>query len=193
MGRQQRTAPKGIRKALIERDGTCAFPGCRTEPARCHAHHVVEWANGGPTSLDNVVLRRHRGRVYVDAAASAVPTDWVCAWRGEAQVALPGDLGVIQFEPAIGAGLSLQRLHAEPTAIRPRSGGERMRLAHERPTRTLKNLLQESGVPQWRRDRLPLLFCANDLVWIPEVGFDCRYAAQEGEAAVVPHWLEPTS
>ncbi|WP_198047363.1 HNH endonuclease signature motif containing protein [Kutzneria sp. 744] len=56
VGRQQRTAPKGIRKALIERDGTCAFPGCATEPARCHAHHVVEWANGGPTSLDNMVL-----------------------------------------------------------------------------------------------------------------------------------------
>ncbi|MEV6603012.1 DUF222 domain-containing protein [Kutzneria sp. NPDC051319] len=56
VGRQQRTAPKGIRKALIERDGACAFPGCQTEPARCHAHHVVEWANGGPTSLDNMVL-----------------------------------------------------------------------------------------------------------------------------------------
>ena len=56
VGRQQRTAPKAIRKALIERDGTCAFPGCQTEPAQCHAHHVVEWANGGPTSLDNMVL-----------------------------------------------------------------------------------------------------------------------------------------
>jgi len=194
-GALARLSPARARNLLrwfLEREGV-------SFPARDHLQEALRQVlHARPdakleVSLDNVVLRRHRGRVYVEAAASAVPTDWVCAWRGEAQVALPGDLGVIQFEPAIGAGLSLQRLHAEPTAIRPRSGGERMRLAHERPTRTLKNLLQESGVPQWRRDRLPLLFCANDLVWIPEVGFDCRYAAQEGEAAVVPHWLEPTS
>ena len=39
----------------IRRDRGCRFPGC---PAthRLHGHHVKHWANGGETSLDNLVL-----------------------------------------------------------------------------------------------------------------------------------------
>jgi tRNA(Ile)-lysidine synthase len=140
-------------------------------------------------SLGEAMLRRHRGRLYLEAIADA-PANWECAWRGETNVKLPGELGAMYFEPAVGAGLSLARLR-EPTVIRPRSGGERIRLAPGRPSRTLKNLLQEAGIPQWRRDRLPLLFCAGALVWVPELGLDCRYAAQSGEAGVLPHWIVP--
>ena len=52
-------------------------------------------------------------------------------------------------------------------------------------------VLQEAGIPQWRRDRLPLLFSAGELVWVPGLGLDCRYAAQSGEAGVLPHWIAP--
>ena len=40
---------------LLSRDRGCRFPGC---PAthRLHGHHVKHWANGGETSLDNLVL-----------------------------------------------------------------------------------------------------------------------------------------
>jgi len=146
-------------------------------------------------SLGNARLRRHRGRVYVEANAvegnADAPADWVCTWHGEPYIDLPGGLGAMQFEQAVGAGLSLQRLRSQPTMIRPRSGGERMRLAQGRPSRTLKNLLQEAAIPQWHRDRLPLLFSAGDLVWVPGIGSDYRYAAQPGEASVLPQWLGP--
>jgi hypothetical protein len=56
IGRTTRTIPNPIRKALIVRDQGCAFPGCDRRPRQCHAHHVVSWASGGPTSLDNLVL-----------------------------------------------------------------------------------------------------------------------------------------
>ncbi|MFI9385027.1 DUF222 domain-containing protein [Kutzneria sp. NPDC052558] len=56
IGRASRTIPNAIRRALIIRDKGCAFPGCGRKPRQCHAHHVVEWADGGPTSLDNLVL-----------------------------------------------------------------------------------------------------------------------------------------
>jgi hypothetical protein len=56
IGRQHRTIPNHIRRALIIRDKGCAFPGCGTRPRQCHGHHVVSWAHGGPTSLDNLVL-----------------------------------------------------------------------------------------------------------------------------------------
>ncbi|MCP3801484.1 HNH endonuclease [Allokutzneria sp. A3M-2-11 16] len=56
LGRTERTAPPGLRKALAVRDKGCAFPGCDLPPAWTEAHHVVHWINGGETSLSNMVL-----------------------------------------------------------------------------------------------------------------------------------------
>jgi hypothetical protein len=56
VGRAQRLATAAIWVALVVRDQHCAFPGCRRPPVMCHAHHIVHWVDGGPTSLDNMVL-----------------------------------------------------------------------------------------------------------------------------------------
>ena len=56
IGRSSRTIPNGIRRALIVRDRGCAFPACHRRPRQCHGHHLRHWADGGPTSLDNLVL-----------------------------------------------------------------------------------------------------------------------------------------
>jgi len=63
-GRRMRTIPARLRRSLTTRDGHCTFPGC--EARRCDAHHVVHWADGGPTVLDNLVLlcRRHHTLVH---------------------------------------------------------------------------------------------------------------------------------
>ena len=55
VGRRTRSIPPAVRRALASRDRGCRFPGC---PAthRLHGHHVRHWANGGETSLDNLVL-----------------------------------------------------------------------------------------------------------------------------------------
>lgn len=59
VGRKTRTVPAAIRRALNARDERCRFPGCTAR--RCDAHHVEHWADGGATSLDNLMLvcRRH--------------------------------------------------------------------------------------------------------------------------------------
>jgi 5-methylcytosine-specific restriction endonuclease McrA len=59
VGRKTRTTPPAIRRALTARDTRCQFPGCTAR--RCDAHHVVHWADGGATALDNLMLlcRRH--------------------------------------------------------------------------------------------------------------------------------------
>ena len=138
--------------------------------------------------LGSARLRRHRGRLYLEPAGREPARGWSLAWSGERELALPAGLGLIRFEPAVGTGLSLERLHAGEVVVRARTGGERIRVAPSRPSRTLKNLLQESGVPEWQRDRLPLLFVGDSLVWVPGVGEDCRYAAAAGEDAVMVRW-----
>ncbi|MFC7546205.1 DUF222 domain-containing protein [Plantactinospora sp. GCM10030261] len=56
LGRQRRLFTGPIRRALVLRDGGCAFPGCDRPPRWCAGHHIVHWADGGPTTLDNGVL-----------------------------------------------------------------------------------------------------------------------------------------
>jgi hypothetical protein len=44
------------RHAMTARDGGCCFPGCDAPPQWTEAHHVIEYRNGGPTSISNGCL-----------------------------------------------------------------------------------------------------------------------------------------
>lgn len=55
VGHDLRVASLPQHRALRARDGGCRFPGCdRTR--RLRAHHLLHWADGGPTDLANLVL-----------------------------------------------------------------------------------------------------------------------------------------
>ena len=54
LGQSRRTANGAQRAALIARDRHCV--GCGARAAWCQAHHIIHWADGGPTSVDNMVL-----------------------------------------------------------------------------------------------------------------------------------------
>jgi len=55
-GRAKRIATRGQTIALIARDRGCSFPGCDKPPEWCQRHHIVAWADGGQTDLDNLTL-----------------------------------------------------------------------------------------------------------------------------------------
>ena len=56
VGREQRTVPRWMRRAIAQRDRGCRFPGCDRRASWCEAHHVIPWWQGGPTSINNMVL-----------------------------------------------------------------------------------------------------------------------------------------
>jgi uncharacterized protein DUF222/HNH endonuclease len=66
VGRATRTIPSSIRTALVLRDQGCRFPGCDRPPAWTDGHHIIHWADGGPTELANLVslCRQHHRRVH---------------------------------------------------------------------------------------------------------------------------------
>ena len=66
VGRAKRTAPPAIRRALVLRDGGCAFPTCDRPAEWSDSHHVRHWADGGPTSVENMVLlcRHHHTLIH---------------------------------------------------------------------------------------------------------------------------------
>jgi hypothetical protein len=64
VGPRTRTIPTTLRRALAFRDHGCRFPGCDLPFGQ--AHHIEHWAQGGPTTLSNLVLlcRRHHRAVH---------------------------------------------------------------------------------------------------------------------------------
>jgi 5-methylcytosine-specific restriction protein A len=56
VGRATRTIPDGLRRAVTARDRGCAHPGCDRPPSWSEIHHIREWARGGATRLDNLVM-----------------------------------------------------------------------------------------------------------------------------------------
>jgi hypothetical protein len=56
VGRRSRKIPAWLRRLVIYRDGGCCqFPGCGNR-RWLQVHHIVSWADGGPTDLDNLIL-----------------------------------------------------------------------------------------------------------------------------------------
>ena len=91
IGRRSRTVPRRIGHALRIRDGGCRFPGCG-QRRWTDAHHIRHWADGGETSLENLVTlcryhhrSLHRGEyriergkdgtlVFMDGRGSRMPS-----------------------------------------------------------------------------------------------------------------------
>lgn len=97
VGRENRLANRAQRRALAQRDGGCAFPGCDIPPQWCIAHHVVHWIDGGCTDLVNLVLlcRHHHSMIHKG--------DWV--------VEIDGGFPVFHPPPWIPGGPRRNVLH----------------------------------------------------------------------------------
>ena len=131
---------------------------------------------------------RYRERLYLRHASETIGRNLCEVWDGANALPMLSLGGVLKFKPEEGRGLSLAKLRAGRVTVRLRQGGERLRLDARRPRRTLKNLFQERGVPPWRRDRLPLVYCGDELVSAPGIGDACEFRAAPGEAGLIVTW-----
>ena len=135
-----------------------------------------------------VILVRHRGEVLVERDLPRDGHAWRIDWHGEVDVDLGERRGRVHFERSQGAGIDAAALEAGEWCLKPRAGGEKIRIAVRGRTRTLKNLLQEHAMPAWQRDHLPLLFHDNELVWVPGVGIASDHACRGAAEGISPSW-----
>lgn len=134
-------------------------------------------------TLCGLVLERRSGRLVASSASplpTALPEEMLVHWQGEAEIAIPAWQGRLVFESDGGPGLDRAQLLQGPLRLRARRGGERLQLDPKRPSRTLKNLFQESDVPARRRPWLPLLYLGDELIFAAGLGMDVR-AGQAGD------------
>ena len=125
----------------------------------------------------------HRGRIVVHPPAIA---PFAIAWQGEAMIALPH--GTLEFAPCHGAGIARTAMDGVGVTIRSRAGGERIRLAGDRPRQALKRVLQDAGMPPWQRNSLPLVFCGDALAAVPGIGVDAAFQTAAGAPGCSVRW-----
>ena len=113
------------------------------------------------------VMRRYRGRLHAVAASetAAIRTQ---PWRPEQPLRLD-DGRVLPALPG---------LFEAPLWVKPRQGGEKIRLRANASRRPLRLLLQEYGVPPWRRDTLPCLWQDDTLLAVGDLFIDAGFAAR---------------
>jgi hypothetical protein len=66
VGRAKRLVTPAMRAAVCARDLRCVFPGCDRPSNWCDVHHLTHWADGGDTSVANLVLlcRHHHVLIH---------------------------------------------------------------------------------------------------------------------------------
>ncbi|GAA3248194.1 HNH endonuclease signature motif containing protein [Pseudonocardia petroleophila] len=103
VGREKRTIPDGLRKAITVRDRGCAHPGCDRPPSWCDVHHVDHWGHEGPTELNNLVMlcKAHHRQIHHsdwtvrirDGLPEFVPPRWIDPTRTPRRAIAPHRIG----------------------------------------------------------------------------------------------------
>lgn len=139
-------------------------------------------------------IRRHRGRIFLVpryemiASSESVVT---FRWQGEPYIHFPEFDGSIHFEYA-AKGIDGDWLLKQDLMIRLRTGGERLKLAHNRPTRSLKQHYQALNIPAWERLRLPVILAAGRLLFAAGVGMSRQDLPYDGGRGVMLRWERGT-
>ena len=145
-------------------------------------------------------IRRHRGKLFItprlpDLAGMRDPDDegvldrpgQSFRWSGEASIDFPAYGGVLHFDQA-ASGLDPAWLRSQQLLIDFRKGGERLKPAPNRPTRSLKQHYQALGVPAWERERAPIVSTGRELLFAAAIGMDCRRVREGQGGCIVLRW-----
>jgi tRNA(Ile)-lysidine synthase len=145
-------------------------------------------------------VRRHRDRLYLvpklpELAGMRDPDDegifekhaQAFRWDGQGSIAFPDYGGVLHFDAA-QHGFDATWLRTQVLTIDFRKGGEKLKLAANRPTRSLKQLFQSNGVPAWERTRLPVVGTRKELLFAAGIGMDCRHLG-DGIDRIALRWV----
>lgn len=130
-------------------------------------------------------VRRYQDGVFAMSALAGFDTRQVLGWNGEGSLWWPPLQTNLSFTESVGQGISLNKLRAAPVTLRLRSGGEALKPHPHAATRSLKNLMQERRIPPWQRERLPLLFCGDELACVVGVEVAAAYRAGGDENGLV--------
>lgn len=118
-------------------------------------------------------IHRHRGLLLLspriaDEVLAAKPVAF--RWQGEQEMYFASYGGALKF--GVSGAASREWLADRELELRRREGGETLKLAPNRPSRSLKQHYQTLGVPAWKRRILPLVTADGHLLFAAGIGMN---------------------
>lgn len=174
---------RNLLRYWIARAGVAAPSTLRLEELLhgLRGNRAVRWVHGG------VAVCAYHAAMWFEKADPGIPER--SSWQGG--VELPWGQGKIRFVRAEGSHALRVDPRQQHVELGLRQGGESLRLACNRPQRSLKQLCQEADIPPWWRAVQPLLWVDGKLAWVGRLGCDVTQQADSGETGWLPEWLPP--
>jgi tRNA(Ile)-lysidine synthase len=119
-------------------------------------------------------IRRYQDEIFIVKKNQKANKNYEMIWRGESEILLPNG-HQLNFKKVKGRGINFKFLRDQKLKIRNRQGGEFFKPDAKRPTKKIKQLLQESDLPPWERENLPLIFVGDQLASVPNFGVDTKF------------------
>jgi tRNA(Ile)-lysidine synthase len=119
---------------------------------------------------------RYQDEIYIVPKNKNIQKKYEIIWSGESEIILPNGQK-LTFKKVKGRGINLEFLDHQKLKIRNRQGGEFFKPDSKRPTKKIKQLLQESDLPPWEREFFPMIFVGDELAAVPNFGIDQKYQA----------------
>ncbi|HEY3698744.1 MAG TPA: tRNA lysidine(34) synthetase TilS [Spongiibacteraceae bacterium] len=144
--------------------------------ARADAQPCVSWPGAE--------LHRFRDRLFAMPPLPPLPSHAIdIEWNCTQPLRIDG-MGELSATTAIGTGLRSDLSYR----VRNRHGGERCRPIGRAHSQTLKKLLQEYAVPSWLRDRLPIIYCGDQLAAVADLWVCDGFQPPPSESGWVIDW-----
>ena len=125
-------------------------------------------------------IRRYQDEIFIVPKNQHNQKNYEMIWRGESEIILPNGKK-LTFKKVKGRGINIKFLNDQKLKIRNRQGGEFFKPDSKRPTKKIKQMLQESELPPWERENLPLIFVGDDLALVPNFGIDMKFQTKPKE------------
>ena len=131
----------------------------------------------------NYEIRRYKDEIYLVQKNHQPHKNYEIVWNGESEILLPNG-AKLNFKKVKGKGISFSKIQDKKLIISNRKGGESFKPDSKRPTKKIKQILQESDLPPWERESLPLIFVSDQLASVPNFGIDIKFQTRPKEVGL---------
>lgn len=137
-------------------------------------HEVMQSRDDGQACVrwQNNEIRKFRHKLYLLANVATHDSSHSYSWNLNQTLDLPNLNLMLTYQALVDFGVNVSEINQ--LEVRFRQGGEVIRPRGRGCQKDLKSLFQEAGVEPWQRDRIPLLFHNNQLIFV------WRYWIHEG-------------
>lgn len=149
------------------------------EDARITVHH------------DTVAIHRYKNIVYLSGQNPGKSEQELLrefSWQGQEHINFPEFAGRLYFDRG-ELGLDASWLKLQALSMHLRRGGERLKLAENRPTRDMKSHYQSLQIPFWQRERLPYVSIGRELLFAAGVGMQSRFCQHGPATCISLRWV----